>query len=211
MNSQLQKQILIGGLAGLLVLVLIYFFLGGKRDDLAALKTSNAALTVEVNRGYALKDIYEKLKVEVADQEKMIEELVRIMPTDADRGEIPYRIKKLELDKYIQLEKTFRAQKDSLEKKKQVMLGLKTYQHLPVHLLEELANAMPDDVWFKEINQKGLSISIKGESSSFEAINQFRNRLLGAPKWFQNVNYPAANKVGRTVEFTISCDLKNSA
>jgi Tfp pilus assembly protein PilO len=95
MNSQLQKQILIGGLAGLLVLVLIYFFLGGKRDDLAALKTSNAALTVEVNRGYALKDIYEKLKVEVADQEKMIEELVRIMPTDADRGEIPYRIKKL--------------------------------------------------------------------------------------------------------------------
>ena len=61
--------------------------------------------------------------------------------------------KKQELDKYIQLEKTFRAQKDSLEKKKQVMLGLKTYQHLPVHLLEELANAMPDDVWFKEINQ----------------------------------------------------------
>jgi Tfp pilus assembly protein PilN len=129
----------------------------------------------------------------------------------ATRTRDALQAKKLELDKYIQLEKTFRAQKDSLEKKKQVMLGLKTYQHLPVHLLEELANAMPDDVWFKEINQKGLSISIKGESSSFEAINQFRNRLLGAPKWFQNVNYPAANKVGRTVEFTISCDLKNSA
>ena len=129
----------------------------------------------------------------------------------ATRTRDALQAKKLELDKYIELEKTFRAQKDSLEKKKQVMLGLKTYQHLPVHLLEELANAMPDDVWFKEINQKGLSISIKGESSSFEAINQFRNRLLGAPKWFQNVNYPAANKVGRTVEFTISCDLKNSA
>ena len=43
MNSQLQKQILIGGLAGLLVLVLIYFLLGGKRDDLTALKATNAA------------------------------------------------------------------------------------------------------------------------------------------------------------------------
>jgi Tfp pilus assembly protein PilO len=95
MRANLQKQILIGGLAGLLVLVLVYVFLGGKRDDLAALKAGNAKLQADVNRGYALKDIYEKLRVEVAQQEKVIEELVRIMPTDADRGELPYRIKKL--------------------------------------------------------------------------------------------------------------------
>ena len=91
------------------------------------------------------------------------------------------------------------------------MLELKNNQHLPVHLLEELANSLPDDVWFKEITQKGMNINIRGESSSFEAINQFRNRLVEKNKWFQNINYPAANKVGRTVEFTISCDLKNSA
>jgi Tfp pilus assembly protein PilO len=95
MSSNLQKQLLIGGLAGLLIFVLVYFLLGGKRDDLAALKASNAQLQADVNRGYALKDIYEKLKVEVAQQEKLIEELVRIMPTEADRGEIPYRVKKL--------------------------------------------------------------------------------------------------------------------
>lgn len=95
MSSNLQKQLLIGGLAGLLVFVLAYFLLGGKRDDLAALKAGNAQLQADVNRGYALKDIYEKLKVEVAQQEKVIEELVRIMPSEADRGEIPYRIKKL--------------------------------------------------------------------------------------------------------------------
>jgi len=95
MNSQLQKQILIGGMSGLLILVLIYFFLGGKRDDLTALKATNAGLTADVNRGYALKDIYEKLKVEVAAQEKFIEDLIRIMPTEADRGELPYRVKKL--------------------------------------------------------------------------------------------------------------------
>ena len=95
MNSQLQKQILIGGMSGLLILVLIYFFLGGKRDDLTALKATNAGLTADVNRGYALKDIYEKLKAEVTQQEKVIEELIKIMPTDADRGELPYRVKKL--------------------------------------------------------------------------------------------------------------------
>jgi Tfp pilus assembly protein PilO len=94
MNA-LRKQILIGGLAGLLVLVLIYVFLGSKRDDLAALDAANKQLEADVNRGYALKDIYEKLKVEVAQQQKVIEELIRIMPTDTDRGEIPFRIKKL--------------------------------------------------------------------------------------------------------------------
>ena len=119
--------------------------------------------------------------------------------------------KKRELDKYIQLEKTFRAQSELLKKKVEVLRGLKSFQQLPVHLLEELANCLPDDVWFKEISQKGTSISIRGESASFEAINLFRSRLVERNKWFQNVNYPAANKAGRTVEFTISCDLKNSA
>jgi Tfp pilus assembly protein PilN len=127
------------------------------------------------------------------------------------RKQVELQAKKQELEKYIQLEKTFRKQKEALAKKREVMMGLKTFQHLPVHMLEELANCLPDDVWFKEINQKGMSITIRGESSSFEAINQFRNRLLEQGKWFQNVNYPAADKNGRTVEFTISCDLKNSA
>lgn len=129
----------------------------------------------------------------------------------ARREQVELQAKKKELEKYIQLEKTFRTQKESLQKKKEVMLALKNAQALPVHMLEELANCLPDDVWFKEISQKGMNISIKGESSSFEAINQFRNRLLEKNKWFQNIQYPAANKKDRTVEFTISCDLKNSA
>ncbi|BDU72467.1 PilN domain-containing protein [Mesoterricola silvestris] len=127
------------------------------------------------------------------------------------RTKVELLAKKKELEKYMDLERKFRTQKEMLQKKKEVMMGLKSFQHLPVHFLEELANALPDDVWFREINQKGLSISIRGESSSFEAVNQFRNRLVEQTKWFKNVNYPAANKNGRTVEFTISCDLKNSA
>lgn len=95
MSSQLMKQILIGLLAGVLVTVLIWLALGGKRDDLKALEATNIALKKEVDKGYALKANYEKLKVEVAEQEKMIEELIKIMPTEADKGEIPYRIKKL--------------------------------------------------------------------------------------------------------------------
>ena len=118
---------------------------------------------------------------------------------------------KRDLSKYIALEKTFREQKEALQKKKEVMLGLKMAQQLPVHLLEELANALPDDVWFKDVNQKGKAITITGESASFEAINLFRNKLIEQSKWFGNVNYPTANKKAGVVQFTISFDLKNPA
>jgi len=95
MNSQLQKQILIGGLAGILIAVLTWVFLGGKRAELVTLKNSIETLQKEVDKGYQLKANYEKLKIEVAQQEKLIEELIKLMPTEADKGEIPYRIKKV--------------------------------------------------------------------------------------------------------------------
>ncbi|MDP2876397.1 MAG: PilN domain-containing protein [Holophaga sp.] len=135
---------------------------------------------------------------------------------DRDLRQAQDKVVKLEqekqsLAKYTALEKTFREQKESIQKKKEIMMGLKNTQELPVHLLEELANALPDDVWFKEISQKGLAITVKAESTSFEAINLFRNRLIEQSKWFGNVNSPAGNKKGGVVEFSISFDLKKPA
>jgi Tfp pilus assembly protein PilN len=115
---------------------------------------------------------------------------------------------KADLQKYIQLEQTFRQQKDALQKKKEVMVGLKVSQQLPVHFLEELANALPDDVWFQEVTQKGKTVSIKGEAASIEAINLFQSHLLQQKTWFQNVNWPAAGKKGAIFEFSLSFDLK---
>lgn len=116
---------------------------------------------------------------------------------------------KQELEKYIRLEKTFREQKEALQKKREVMLGLKNAQNQPLYFMQELANCIPDDVWFREIAQKGSSITIKGESSSFEAINLFRIKLAEQTKWFGGVDYPTANRKGNVVEFTISFNLKN--
>jgi type IV pilus assembly protein PilN len=115
---------------------------------------------------------------------------------------------KQELAKYTALEAKFRKDKEMLEKKKNVIRDLRITQHLPVHLMEELANALPDDVWFNEITQKGMNISIKGESASFEAINLFRTHLMDQKNWFGNVNYPTATKKANIVEFTLSFDMK---
>lgn len=95
MNPQLQKQILLGGLAGILISGLVWFLLGGKRDEIKAISAAIEVLQQEVNKGVALKANAEKLRAEIALQEKRIDELIKIMPNEQDRGELPYRIKKL--------------------------------------------------------------------------------------------------------------------
>ena len=95
MNSQLQKQILVGAVAGIVVAALVFFLLGGQRSELSAVKADNTNLQAAVDKGKLLKANYEKLREEVAKQDKRIEQLVKIMPTETDYGEIPYRIKKL--------------------------------------------------------------------------------------------------------------------
>lgn len=95
MNPNIRKQILIGGLAGILIMALAYIFLGGKRDELKSLEVANEALERDVATGKSLKANAENLKKEIAEQQKYIDALIKIMPTDSDRGEIPYRMKKI--------------------------------------------------------------------------------------------------------------------
>ena len=91
------------------------------------------------------------------------------------------------------------------------MLNLKKNQELPVHFMEELANSLPDDVWFSSITQTGMNISIRGEARTFEAVVLFYNRIQSRTRWFKNVNYPGAGKAGNTITFSISFDLQNPA
>ena len=95
MNPQLQKQIGVGALAGIVLAGLVYFLLGGKRTELESINADVKTLQADVDKGKLLKASYERLREEVAKQDKRIEELIKIMPSDTDYGEIPYRIKKI--------------------------------------------------------------------------------------------------------------------
>jgi Tfp pilus assembly protein PilN len=118
---------------------------------------------------------------------------------------------KRQYEPYIAMEKQFREKKEALQKKEEVMTGLKRQQALPVHFMEELANSLPDDVWFKKVTQKGSAITIEGEGRNFEAINAFYGNLQSRTRWFKNINYPGAKR-GTTgsFEFTISFELQNA-
>lgn len=95
MNAQLQKQIILGGLAGLFAAALTWFLLGGKRDELKEANNRIEQLKKDVSRGYGLKQNAEKFQAEAEALQKRIDDLVKIMPTEDDKGDLPYRMKKL--------------------------------------------------------------------------------------------------------------------
>jgi Tfp pilus assembly protein PilN len=118
---------------------------------------------------------------------------------------------KKQYEPYIALEKKFREKKAALQQKEEVMTTLKRQQALPVHFLEEMANSLPDDVWFKKITQKGMLITVEGEGRNFESINSFYGNLQSRTRWFKKISYPGAKR-GATgsFEFTISFELQNA-
>lgn len=131
--------------------------------------------------------------------------------TKAEKRKAELERDRRQYEPYIALEKTFREKKASLQKKEEVMTALKRQQSLPVHLLEELANSLPDDVWFKKVAQKGSIITIEGEGRNFESINAFYGNLQSRTRWFKKINYPGAKR-GSTgsFDFTISFELQNA-
>jgi Tfp pilus assembly protein PilN len=131
--------------------------------------------------------------------------------TKAEQKKAELERDKKQYEPFIALEKKFREKKEALQKKEEVMTALKRQQALPVHFLEELANSLPDDVWFKKVAQKGMTVTIEGEGRNFEAINALYGNLQSRSRWFKKINYPGAKRgAAGAFEFTISFELQNA-
>jgi Tfp pilus assembly protein PilN len=137
--------------------------------------------------------------------------LLQSVLTQASAKKVQLERERKQYDPYISLEKKFRERKDALQKKEEVMTALKRQQALPVHLMEELANSLPSDVWFKKLIQKGNLITIEGEGRNFESINAFFGALQTRERWFRKLSYPGAKRSPNgSFEFTISFELQNA-
>jgi Tfp pilus assembly protein PilN len=114
---------------------------------------------------------------------------------------------KQELQPYLKLEAQFREQSESLRQKEDALTKLKKQQQFPVYFLQELASALPENVWFAKVASKGPAVEIKGESLTEDAIYQFRDNLAVRAQWFRNVNFVGANRRDKRLEFTMTLEL----
>jgi len=71
----------------------------------------------------------------------------------------------------------FKARKEQLEQKLNLINDLRANQEGPVHLLDELANLIPDLLWLESATIKGRVLEMKGFALSPNAVAEFLQRL----------------------------------
>jgi type IV pilus assembly protein PilN len=86
-----------------------------------------------------------------------------------------------QLKKKIGQVKDFEKKKADLEKKLAVLTKLKENKSGPVHLLDELSNALPERLWITNFTEKGGSISISGIADSENTVAVFMETLEASP------------------------------
>jgi len=90
-----RKQSLIGIMLGMIAFTVIWFSLSAKRLHFKELIKSNDQLTIEVKKVTQFKDNFEKLKIEIEEQEMRIAELVQLFASTNERIKITHMVQKL--------------------------------------------------------------------------------------------------------------------
>jgi type IV pilus assembly protein PilN len=118
------------------------------------------------------------------------------------------------LDKEIDEIKKLKDEIAALLARKQVIETLQTDRAQTVYLLDELVRQMPEGVYLKSVNQKGLGISLVGYAQSNARVSALM-RNIESSRWLANpvlIEIRAAN-VGkmRVSEFRMNLALKRAA
>ncbi len=125
---------------------------------------------------------------------------------EAQKAEL--EAQKAELEKYTVMYSQYTSQKEELKRKLESINKVKAKQEITVKLMQEIANSIPDNIWFDSLDVNGNQLTIVGNGGTFEAINIFRNKMTENTKWFRKVNQQSGERTtSRSVHFTISAEI----
>ena len=100
----------------------------------------------------------------------------------------------------------FTKKKDLLERKVNLITGLKKNQQMPVHLMDQISRNLPDFLWLDSMRQdEGNHLVINGKATTYNAVADFYNRLIQSG-WFVNVTQGKVYEVSEGVSFSLTCD-----
>lgn len=95
-----------------------------------------------------------------------------------------------------------------LQGKLDVLGKIKEGQTGPVHLLDELRNALPDKLWITAFKESGGNISLQGVGLNEPTVAQFLQNLESSP-YYQNVELKVIEQIpasGRKLQrFDVTC------
>jgi type IV pilus assembly protein PilN len=98
----------------------------------------------------------------------------------------------------------YKAKKELLQRKIELITQLKRNQSGPVHLLDEVSKQLPDFLWLESMTEAGFSIQIRGKATTYNAVSNFYNNLTGS-RYFQNVVMGPISSMDAGVNFSLTC------
>jgi len=108
------------------------------------------------------------------------------------------------LEPIIENVKKFKARKEQLEKKLNLINELRANQEGPVHLLDELADLVPDLLWLENVTIHGRTMDIRGQALSPNAVAEFLQRLDDSP-YFSEPTLSSMQEAQNTHSFSLTC------
>jgi type IV pilus assembly protein PilN len=75
---------------------------------------------------------------------------------------------------------TFEARRQQLQQRVALIDELRKGQAAPVHMIDQISRALPDDMWLTKLQQKEFEVTIEGECLSLTALSDFVGNLEGS-------------------------------
>jgi len=105
----------------------------------------------------------------------------------------------------------YEAQKQTLEKRTGIIKQLRKNQSLPVRILSEMNNVLPNGVWLQSLSITGDSINISGTGFTNEDVVNYEKNLKNSGL-FTDIKLHGAQKSTSgaviTYQFNITCKVK---
>ena len=113
----------------------------------------------------------------------------------------------------VQVQK-FESQRAQLQQRVTLIEQLRQGQSAPVHVVDEIAKALPDRTWLTELKQKGNDVTLAGTTTSNMGVSDFVANLENSG-WFKRpvdiigTTTDSDPKIGELVKFEIRGTINN--
>jgi len=98
----------------------------------------------------------------------------------------------------------FKAQKELLERKINLITELKKKQAVPVHILDQVSRNLPEFMWLDSLTANANAISIVGKATTYNAVSNLYDNLRASGQ-FSDVVLGKTNEIAEGVSFSLTC------
>lgn len=108
-----------------------------------------------------------------------------------------------ELAQVLQEVEDYKAKKEKLEHKIEVINGLKRNQWGPVRILDAISTSLPELLWLERMTLRGTDVEVTGKAFNTNQVASFIENLGRIPE-FQEPRLRGTTKTGEVYQFTIT-------